>query len=187
MPCLVRKNRRHVANLPHTANKTKCHAESWTEAVSDREGAAAQADADIDLYSGVGGSAGLSGVAEGASLLHALVTASHDCKLRIVSSLANDRMNIKLSAHELLSASDKEPTSVGVLPLAIIQRLQLALLNVKQTALELPQLLSRSLMPMNVFLGSNWCLAAFLCYVWQLASLKASQRGCPVMPNHNLA
>lgn len=63
--------------------------------MSETQGATAQVDADIDLYSGVGELAGLFGVTERASVSPALVYAVA-CKLLVVLGAVNDRWSFSL-------------------------------------------------------------------------------------------
>jgi len=125
----------HVINTLVTEH---CYSGTTTEASTDKEGATAQADADIDLYSGVGGSAGLFGVAERASTVLALTSACHACKLQVICCLLTGCRPTSclmscIARANLLAPSTKFKAR-DMLAIAIAKRLQLALLPVNQVA-----------------------------------------------------
>lgn len=115
-----------------------CYSGTTTEASTDKEGATAQADADIDLYSGVGGSAGLSGVAERASTVLALTSACLACKLQVICCLLTGcrptSCSVSCIARAILLAPSTKIKARDMLAIAIAKRLQLALLLVKEVA-----------------------------------------------------
>ncbi len=125
----------HVINTLVTEH---CYSGTTTEASTDKEGATAQADADIDLYSGVGGSAGLFGVAERASTVLALTSACHACKLQVICCLLIGcrltSCSVSCIARAILLAPSTNIKARDVLAIAIAKRLQLALLHVNQVA-----------------------------------------------------
>lgn len=125
----------HVTNTLITGY---CYSGTTTEASTDKEGATAQADADIDLYSGVGGSAGLSGVAERASTVLALTSACHACKPQVICCLLTGCRPTSCStsciARAILLAPSTKFTARDTVAIAIAKRLQLALLHVNQVA-----------------------------------------------------
>ena len=88
MLCSVSSPKQKLSSqVSNTLITGHCYSGIATKALIDKEGATAHADADIDLYSGVGGSAGLSGVAERASTVLALTSACHACDLQMVCCL----------------------------------------------------------------------------------------------------
>ncbi len=139
MLCSVSSPKQSLGSpITNTLITEHCYSGTTTEASTDKEGATAQADADIDLYSGVGGSAGLSGVAERASTVLALTSACHACKLQVICCLLTGcrptSCSVSCIARAILLAPSTKIKARDMLAIAIAKRLQLALLHVNQVA-----------------------------------------------------